>query len=355
MSIQAQNKTQEIVKESTELNQKVFHTSLCYDLLSSIENHETLAESLMYKKNLIDDSIYQSNIKLINETVKASNLCNLYASLPTNKDNIDDCIAFFTYFYPKQIPQKFQGKYVERIFNVKDEIVETLTILKEAGYESYWRQSVLPKIEKAINGFTFEDGLLDKIHEEITLMAGNNPLSENYSKIYILDIGNAFNLNDETFCSTYFLLDKEIAKQYRINFVQVYIHENLHRLYLSEELMNHLDELYSTDDFYRSNELKAAEHGEGRNEAFVVAAETYISKKTGLKNVDDVFIEFTEYVGGSLVLTPIIYTYLNKKSEMESYNDFLLKLFKKGKIKSGKIEKQYNKAMKKVKGKNKNR
>lgn len=329
-------------------SQKVFHTSLCYDLLSSIENYATLTESSVYKNILINDSVYQSNIKLINETVRASNLCNLYASLPTNKDNIDDCIAFFTSLYPEQIPQKFQGKYVEKIFNVKDKIIETLIILKKAGYEQYWKQSVFPKIEKAINGFAFEDGLLDNIHKEITLMAGHNPLDEDYSKIYILDIGNAFNLNDETFCSTYFLLDKEVAKQYRINFVQVYIHENLHRLYLSKELMNHLDKLYTTDDFYRSNESIAAEHGEGRNEAFIVAAETYISKKMGLKNDEDVFTEFTEYVDGSLVLTPIIYTYLNKKSEMESYNDFLLKLFKEGKIKSGKIEKQYNNAMKKV-------
>lgn len=328
---------------------KVFHTSICYDLLSSIENYETLAESSMYNFFLTNDSTYLSNVKLINETVKASNLCNLYASLPTNKDNINDCIAFFTFFSLEQIPEEFQGKYAERIFKVKDKIVETLKILKKAGYEQYWKQTVLPKMEKAINSFTFEEGLLDSIHKEITLLAGKEPLSDEYSKIYILDIGNAFNLNDETFCCTYFLLDKEIAKQYRINFIQVYIHENLHRLYLSEELMNRLDVLFTTDDFYRVNESKAEGYGEGRNEAFIVAAETYISRKLGLKKDEDVLTEFTEYADGSLVLAPIIYTCLSKKSKVESYNDFLLKLFKRQDIKSGEIEKQYYNAIKKIK------
>ncbi|NDV95193.1 hypothetical protein D0T84_09700 [Dysgonomonas sp. 521] len=249
------------------------------------------------------------------------------------------------------IPQEFQGRYVEKIYAVKSEIIAVVNTLKDAGYEEYWKQNVRQKLEKAINNYIFDEGLLENIHKEINSLAGSMPLSNDFSKIYILDIGNAFSLNDETFCCTYFLLNKEIAKQYRIDFVQVYIHENLHRLYLSKELMTQLEFLYTTDEFYRVNESKATEHREGRNEAFIVAAETYISRKLGLKSDEDVLTEFTEYLEGSLVLSPIIYNNLQDKKKTESYNDFLLRLLKKGIIESGDIEKQYNSAMKIIKDK----
>ncbi len=65
--------------------------------------------------------------------------------------------------------------------------------------------------------------------------------------------------------------------------MNIYIHENLHNLYLSPELMAKLGELDS-DAFYRSKESIAQKHGEGRNEAFVVAAEVYISNRLGIRD-----------------------------------------------------------------------
>ena len=191
--------------------------------------------------------------------------------------------------------------------------------------------------------------ILEKIHSELVKMAGNESLNEEYSKIYILDIDNAFSLNDETFCCTPLLLNEEIAKQYRINFIQVYIHENLHRLYLSKKLIAKLDELYEQDAFYRKNEDLARKHGEGKNEAFIVAAETYISRKLGLKTNSEAYQEFTEYVEGSLVLSPIIYKYLCENFEKQSFDSFLLNLFETKKIRAGNIEEQYNKIMKELK------
>ncbi|WP_373815426.1 hypothetical protein, partial [Porphyromonas loveana] len=138
-------------------------------------------------------------------------------------------------------------------------------------------------------------------------------------------------------------------KQYRINFIQVYIHENLHRLYLSKSLIDKLDELYENDSFYRKNEDVAQKHGEGKNEAFIVAAETYISRKLGLKTDREVYQEFDEYVEGSLVLSPIIYQYISNKKGKDSFNDFLLNLFEKKYIKAGSVEKQYNEIMRKLK------
>ena len=124
-------------------------------------------------------------------------------------------------------------------------------------------------------------------------------------------------------------------------------------LYLSPELMAKLGELDS-DAFYRSKESVAQKHGEGRNEAFVVAAEVYISNRLGIRDPQNVYDEFSQYVDGSLVLAPIIYTYLTGRNHDESYNDFLLRLFETGILKSGAVETNYNDAMASIQSQIKN-
>jgi len=330
-------------------NYKVFHTSVCYDMLSSFDKYEKIISNPFFENTLAQDRMFIKDIEIINQKVRPSNLCNLYASLPTDKDDVIKCLYFFNSLEEEDVPEKFKGKYVANIFSVMPQIKRVLQKLITANYTKYWIEQVYPALKQEIDGYKFEEGISDKIHTELTKMAGNDSLNEEYPKIYILDIDNAFSLNDETFCCTPVLLNKEIAKQYRINFTQVYIHENLHRLYLSEKLIGKLDELYEQDAFYRKNEDLARKHGEGKNEAFIVAAETYISRKLGLKTDSDVYQEFDEYVDGSLVLSPIIYQYLCDEVEKHSFDRFLLNLFETKKIKAGNVEKQYNKIMKKLK------
>lgn len=328
---------------------KVFHTSICYDMLSSFNNYEKIISNPFFENTLAKDTIFINDIEIINQKVRPSNICNLYASLPTDKDDIKKCLDFFYSLEQEDVPEKFKGKYVANIFIVMPQIKRVLQKLITANYQKYWEEQVYPVLKQEIDSYTFEEEILEKIHSELVKMAGNESLNEKYSKIYILDIDNAFSLNDETFCCTPLLLNEEIAKQYRINFIQVYIHENLHRLYLSKKLMAKLDELYEQDAFYRKNEDLARKHGEGKNEAFIVAAETYISRKLGLKTNSDVYQEFTEYVEGSLVLSPIIYKYLCEYFEKQSFDSFLLSLFETKKIRAGNIEEQYNKIMKELK------
>ncbi len=324
---------------------KVFHKSICYDLLSNFVNYEELIAHPFFENSLAKDTAFISDVKLINEKVRPSNICNFYASLPTDKDDIKACLTFFSSVQRHNIPDKWEGKYVDNIFSVLPQICTTIEKLINANYQKYWEKHVLPKLTQAIQDFEFEEGILDKIHNELILMAGNSQLSDEYSKIYILNIDNAFSLNDETFCCTYLLLDNQLSKKYRIDFIQVYIHENLHRLYLSKDLMKNLEDLFEKDVFYKTKESIARKHGEGLNEAFIVALECYVSRKLTLKSDKDVYDEFKEYVEGSLVLAPVIYKNLFQKSENETLDNFLLTLFKKKKIKAGKVEKQYNSAM----------
>ena len=126
--------------------------------------------------------------------------------------------------------------------------------------------------------------------------------------------------------------------------MNIYIHENLHNLHISPELMEKLSELDS-DLFYRSKEDIAQKHGEGRNESFIVAAEVFISHTLGIRDCQNVFDEFSQYVEGSLVLAPKIYVNLPNRIPNESYNDFLLRLFDHGILKVGAIKDNYDKAM----------
>lgn len=105
------------------------------------------------------------------------------------------------------------------------------------------------------------------------------------------------------------------------------------------------------DDFYRDSEKVARHHNEGRNEAFVVAAEAFISHKIGRRDNKSVYDEFKEYVDGSLVLAPIIYVHLPDKQKDESLNSFILRLFDNGTIKEGCVKTEYDKAMRQLESK----
>lgn len=86
--------------------------------------------------------------------------------------------------------------------------------MEEAGYGSYWKQKIEPKLLKSMADYAISPGFLDDIHLEINALSGPEPPDNEYPKTYVLDIGNAFNLLDKTFCTTYLLLDREMAKSF---------------------------------------------------------------------------------------------------------------------------------------------
>lgn len=115
--------------------------------------------------------------------------------------------------------------------------------------------------------------------------------------------------------------------------------------------MAKLSEL-ENDAFYKEMEDIAKGHNEGKNEAFVVAAEVFVSGKSGIRDNQSVYDEFSQYVDGSLVLAPIIYVNLPNRKPDESYNDFILRLFDEEVLKVGNIEQTYNDAMSIIKSQN---
>lgn len=326
---------------------RLFTTSRCFDLIASLQYFDKI-KNLTQFSHLASDSAFIQKLQHVNDNVTASKLCNLYSSFGGDKDNADNCVTFFREMVSNDSLAHTNAGWIENIIGLQPELAYCLSRLYDAGYSDYWDNEVKPVLERYINSYPMSDETLDGIHDALTEFSGSEVLPQVHSNIYILNIDNAFNLSDESFCCTPLLLDPELEKKFRLDFLNVYTHENLHRLSISEELMKRLDELMS-DDFYREKEIVARSHNEGRNEAFVVASEVFISHNIGRRDIKGVYDEFNEYVDGSLVLAPIIYVHLLDKGKEESLNDFILRLFDNGTIKVGKVEAEYNKAMSQIK------
>ena len=319
---------------------EVFNTSKSFDLLCLPQHIDHIKDDTRFAE-LCSDSVFIANISEVNSNYRASKLCNLYSEIHGDKDDITKCL--FTIQHLDSLARDID--WAKGIISVQPQLYYVLKKLVEHGYSDYWDNMIYPKLKSHIDNYPLNEDLLNNINQSLTHFFLPESLSDTHSKIYILDIENAFNLSDESFCCTPLILNPEIEKQLRLNFMNIYIHENLHNLHISPDLMGKLGEL-DCDSFYRSKEDVAQKHGEGRNEAFVVAAEVFISHNLGIRDEQNVFDEFSEYVDGSLVLAPIIYVNLPNRMQDETYNDFLIRLFDNGVLKSGKIMDNYNNSMK---------
>lgn len=321
---------------------EVFNTSKSFDFLCAPQYIDHIKADSRFAE-LCSDSVFISCISDVNSNCSASKLCNLYSELHGDKDDISRCLFIVQHLDSLAC----DIEWAKGILSVQPQLSYVMQKLVEHGYSDYWDNAVYPKLKSHIDGYDLNKDLLNNIHKSLSAFSSPESLSATQSKIYILDIENAFNLSDESFCCTPLILDPEIEKQLRLNFKNIYIHENLHNLFLSPELMELLGRL-DNDPFYRSNEDIAEKHGEGRNEAFVVAGEVYLSYNLGIRDEQSVFDEFSQYVDGSLVLAPIIYVNLPNRIPDETYNDFLIRLFETGVLKSGVIKDNYHNAMKSI-------
>lgn len=317
----------------------VFNTSKSFDLLCVPQYIDHIKDDARFAE-LCSDSIFIANITDVNSNCSASKLCNLYSEIHGDKDDITKCL--FTIQHLDSLARDVE--WAQGILSVQPQLSYICHKLVEHGYSDYWDNTVYPKLKSHIDNYNLNKDLLNNINQSLIEFFLPESLSDIQSKIYILDIENAFNLSDESFCCTPLILNPEIEKQLRLNFMNIYIHENLHNLHVSPELMEKLSEL-DCDPFYRSKEDIAQKHGEGRNEAFVVAAELFISRKLGIRDNQNVYEELSQYVDGSLVLAPIIYVNLSDRIPDESYNDFLIRLFDTGILRAGAIKDRYDKAM----------
>ncbi len=322
---------------------RLFATSASFDLIASLQYFEKIKDVPRFR-HLVSDTAFMRRLGNVNENVTASRLCNFYATFNGNKHDPDSCVLFWGQLGENGSAAARDEEWMKRIVSLGSDVSFCISAINSAGYPEYWSGEIKPILAGYIDSYPVTDEILDAIHNGITQFSGPEELPDTHSNIYVLNIDNAFNLSDESFCCTPLLLDKEQEKQFRLDFLTVYTHENLHRLEISTEVMERLEKL-KDDDFYREKEAIAGSHREGMNEAFVVAAEVYISHKLGRRDDRSVYDEFNEYVEGSLVLAPIVYVHLDEKRADETFNDFIMRLFDNGTLSVGSVRERYEQAM----------
>ena len=192
----------------------LFNTSAAYDILAVFPQADKLAEDPFFTGTLGADTLFLDRAHRIDSVVRPSQLCNLYSLSGGSKDDPEQVVEFFASFDPESLPQKVRGAWIDEICSVRDELSYCLQRLAQAGYAQYWQEQVRPCLNNAIEQYRIAPEQLGAIHQEITRLAGGQPLDATGSRIYILgNIDNAFALLDETFCCTPLLLDPETARQ----------------------------------------------------------------------------------------------------------------------------------------------
>ena len=185
---------------------RLFTTSRCFDLIASLQYFDKI-KNLTQFSHLASDSAFIRKLQHVNDNVTASKLCNLYSSFGGDKDNADNCVTFFREMVSNDSLAHTNAGWIENIIGLQPELAYCLSRLYDAGYSDYWDNEVKPVLERYINSYPVSDETLDGIHDALTEFSRSEVLPQVHSNIYILNIDNAFNLSDESFCFTPIMLD----------------------------------------------------------------------------------------------------------------------------------------------------
>ena len=192
----------------------VFNTSKSFVLLCVPQYIDHIKDDARFAE-LCSDSIFIANITDVNSNSSASKLCNLYSEIHGDKDDITKCL--FTIQHLDSLARDVE--WAKGILSVQPQLSYICHKLVEHGYSDYWDNTVYPKLKSHIDNYNLNKDLLNNINQSLIEFFLPESLSDIQSKIYILDIENAFNLSDESFCCTPLILNPEIEKQLRLNFM----------------------------------------------------------------------------------------------------------------------------------------
>lgn len=155
----------------------LFNTSAAYDMLAVFPQADKLAEDPFFTGTLGADTLFLDRAHRIDSVVRPSQLCNLYSLSGGSKDDPEQVVEFFASFDPESLPQKVRGAWIDEICSVRDELSYCLQRLAQAGYAQYWQEQVRPCLNNAIEQYRIAPEQLGAIHQEITRLAGGQPLT----------------------------------------------------------------------------------------------------------------------------------------------------------------------------------
>lgn len=230
-----------------------------------------------------------------------------------------------------------------RLFeSVREELRVIFLFLKAIKFEDYWRQAILPKVEKRISATEKELGGFNVI-AEVEQLTGFR-LSSDIITVYLLNYSQPHGIR---ITGTRFIAD--IAYPFRI-VLQNAVHEMLHppyRLAKDKELKKRLDALRRDEFLMDKVENHNPSFGYNSFESYVEengvrALDQMVGERFGIAR--EARARWREEDEGMHVLAAVLYSLMKEEKfdgRQESFRDFLLRVIGSGKLGEGKVKARY--------------
>jgi hypothetical protein len=217
-------------------------------------------------------------------------------------------------------------KDLKNILTLRSKLIYVFRRMKESGWDDDWK-SIECRIR---NDIKLKEGLLNKYSPVYLRSQVDDFLKievtqrDSSSRIYYLYYAfpNGFKL-PYNMMATWNI-------EYPMYFFSVYMHERLHSFSIYTDGMKeyHDNFILNSAEFKKHRQIMTEQLYESDEEFYILAAEAYLSVKTGIRTK----IEAEDYLknadGGTAILSLMIFRYLDREYKPEmSYGSFLKNIF----------------------------
>ena len=280
-----------------------------------------------------------------NECLGMSSLCliiSTYYDSDLEAITLDDLIRDFQ--SPERISQivrkrtrsDFTASYLFPMLDWLNEgyakkYVEKLKVLKSVGFETVYRERILPFVREEIARVQKDIGIIDAEELFRNISKFKNVPIVDHTDIYVSFFSQPvsfvlYNGSFLTCCSS--RADSSRADSSRVDYYPLIAHELMHG-FASDEV-THLYKEYvgSNDRLKKCHRALIEDYKEGDEEEFVVAAECYLCYLSGKYSIEQLKAAIKRYYGGNCPAAAAIFEMLIKeKSIPADYNDWLIQVF----------------------------
>lgn len=227
----------------------------------------------------------------------------------------------------KDYRHKATIKDLNRIISVKDKLIYVLSAMKDQDWEDDWKALRFRLIydinrkQKDLKSYSPQK-LKSEIDKFLGIQTQNNDSSTTVYYIYYA-YPNAFKLPYNMF-GTFSIENTQW-------FLAGYIHEMLHSfsIYDSQYIQLHENLVNSSKKLAHQEDILLHQFYESKDEFYVVAAESYLSVKLGIKTEEQAIHYLKTPNGGSMEYSLLLYNYLQKYFDFDKYTfgSFLKNIF----------------------------
>lgn len=270
-----------------------------------------------------------------NEYLGMSSLCliiSTYYDSDLKTITLDDLIRDFqsperiSHIVRKRTRSDFTASYLFPMLDWLNEgyakkYVEKLNVLKSVGFETVYRERILPSVREEIARVQKDIGIIDAEELFRNISKFKNVPIVDHADIYVsfFSYPIAFTLYGGSFLDCF---------SNSADYYPIIAHELMHG-FASDELMRLYRAFVESDESLKKCHCALVEdYKEGDEEEFVIAAECYLCHLSGNYSIEQLKNTIKRYCGGNCPTAVAIFEMLIKEREIpDDYNDWLIHKF----------------------------